>query len=295
LLELLRHQNSRIAVLTRGYKRQSKEPQILTSKEFLVSQRVAAIGDEPALILQNLKNGVLGVGSERYMVGREIMTQHPVEIFLLDDGFQHRQLYRDLDICLIDVSRWHSHPFLFPFSYLRDSKSSLRRADIIVLTKFDQTPQKAETLKAQFEKKYQVPVLKGEYILKSLKHLNDSETLELEKIRAQKVAAFCGIANPANFFDLLKKHEFKVIYKKAFPDHCDYRLQDIEEFSQRARGAGANWIIVTEKDAVKLKSILSSRTDLGRNLLVLSVSFRFDAESKLTQAINNIIKKTNPE
>jgi len=293
LLELLQQKHVRVAVLTRGYKRKSTGNQILTFERLQTFQRLSDIGDEPALILQNLRTGELGVGVDRYAVGRKILAQYPVEVFLLDDGFQHRKLHRDLDICLIDVSRWFSHPFLFPFSYLRDSKSSLRRADIIVLTKFEKIPQKAENLKSQFEKQYRAPVLKGKYVLQSLMRLSDGQAVEPEKITVQKVAALCGIANPVNFFDLLKKHEFEVVYKKNFPDHYDYRLKDIEEFTQRAAAAGAKWLIVTEKDAVKLKNILSSQANFGRNILVLSVSFHIEEENKLIQAINDIIAKIN--
>jgi tetraacyldisaccharide 4'-kinase len=221
-------------------------------------------------------------------VGKEILRFHSADIFLLDDGFQHRRLHRDLNICLIDVTRWAAHPFLFPFSYLRDSKSSLRRADIIILTKFEQIPSTAETLKTRLEKEYRLPVLKGTYAFKSLTRLSNEEKIEPEKIQAQKVAALCGIANPGNFFDLLRSCEFEVAYQKSFPDHYDYQLKDLEKVVQSAAGAGAKWLIVTEKDAVKLKSILSTRDDSGLNVLVFSVSFHLEEKIKLIDAIREI-------
>jgi tetraacyldisaccharide 4'-kinase len=247
LVELLQQYSLKVAVLSRGYKRRSRETRIVKQeKQEAETAHFEILGDEPLLILQHIEGGILGVGADRYAVGKEILRFHSADIFLLDDGFQHRRLHRDLNICLIDVTRWAAHPFLFPFSYLRDSKSSLRRADIIILTKFEQIPSTAETL---------------------LTRLSNEEKIEPEKIQAQKVAALCGIANPGNFFDLLK---------------------DLEKVVQSAAGAGAKWLIVTEKDAVKLKSILSTRDDSGLNVLVFSVSFHLEEKIKLIDAIREI-------
>jgi tetraacyldisaccharide 4'-kinase len=291
LLKLLQQHSLKVAVLTRGYKRKSQDNRILTFERFQTFQRLSDIGDEPALILQNLKDGILGVGANRHRVGQEVLQQYPADIFLLDDGFQHRRLHRDLNICLIDVSRWAKHPFLFPFSYLRDIKSSLRRADIIILTKFEQISPTVEVLKSRLEKEYPVPVLKGRYVFESLMRLSNEEKIEPGKILSTKVAAFCGIANPGNFFDLLKHSKFEVVFKKTFPDHYNYQFKDIEKIARSAAMAGAKWLIVTEKDAVKLKSLLSSQVDLGRNFLVLSISFYLEEEIKLSRAINQITAK----
>ena len=283
LIELLQANGKTVAVLTRGYKRKSQEDIIATSEQLEFSQK--QIGDEPAIILSNLQNGVLGVGANRYDVGKKILAAHPVDIFILDDGFQYRKLHRELDICLIDVSRWPGHPFLFPLSYLRDYKTSLHRADLIILSKYEQSGKKAEALKLHLEKKYRVPVLRGRFSFHSLTQFGTQELFDLTELTSQKVAAFCGIANPQNFFDQLEALGLEIVYRKRFTDHYDFQTKDLRTIANNARRAGADWIIITEKDAIKLKEMPAQEASLLENVLVLKIKFELEAETDLKKLL----------
>lgn len=270
LLDGLQEEGLRVGVLTRGYKRGSRDNRILLPGGESAAT-VQLIGDEAALILKKLRSGALGVGADRREVGQELLRRQEVEVFLLDDGFQHRRLHRDLDICLIDVSRWAEHPFLFPFSSLRDAKASLRRTGAILLTKFEKCSDKAEALKARLEKTYRAPVFKTAFVFHSLTKLKDGRPLDPGEIKAKPVAALCGIANPEHFFEMLESEGFRIVYRKAFPDHHDYALQELREVETTARAAGAEGLLVTEKDAVKLRERLADAPELHENVWVFGV------------------------
>lgn len=291
LLEWLQEEGLRVGVLSRGYKRGFRENRILLPGGETAAT-VQQIGDEPALIFKKLRaGGALGVGADRYEVGQELLRRQEVEVFLLDDGFQHRRLHRDLDICLIDVSRWAEHPFLFPFSYLRDAKSSLRRANAILLTKFEKCPEKAETLKASLEKAYPAPVLKTELIFHALTRLADGEPLDPAEIKSQPLAALCGIANPEQFFEMLEAEGFRIVYRKAFPDHHDYTLQEMRNFEKAAVQAGARRVLVTEKDAVKLREHLPEAPELREKVGVFGVRLRMVEAERLRELLKSIIQQ----
>ena len=280
LLEKLQARGLRVGVLTRGYKRRTKENRILLPGD---AAKYRDIGDEPAMLLPYLKNGAIGVGKNRYKTGMKILEKYPVDLFLLDDGLQRRALFRDVDICLIDVSRWSNHPFLFPFSKLRDNKSSLKRVGAIILTKFDRCPEQAEKLAQKFSARYEIPVFKAAFEPRRFVRLSDGQKVEYREILFTKIAAICGIANPQNFWDLLARLKIKPVFQQRFSDHYHYKTKEIESVLKRMQHLGARRLIVTEKDAIKIRECLAGKPELQQMILVLSVRFAFEDEAKWTQ------------
>lgn len=291
LLETLQARGLRVGVLTRGYKRRSKNIQILQPGDI---EKYRDVGDEPAMMLPYLKNGVIGVGKNRYKTGMKMMEQHPVDLFLLDDGFQRRKLSRDVNICLIDVSRWSNHPFLYPFSKLRDTKSSLKRADAIILTKFARDPDAAEKLVQKLSARYKIPVLKAAFEPRGFVRLSDGQKVAYREILFTKVAAICGIANPQNYWDLLTSLKIKPVFQKSFPDHCHYKSKEIQTILKHIQHLGARRMIVTEKDAVKLRDGLTDKPELQQMILVLRVQFVFENETNWTQWLKSAMKGKIP-
>ncbi len=239
-----------VAVLTRGYRRKSGQDVIAEKAEGLTAQMV---GDEPFLLKQNVPGLILGVGKNRCRSARSILSRHPQTVFLLDDGFQHRQMPRNLDIVLIDVSRWSSLPLLFPLTEFRDNPSSLKRADLIVLTRSDMLPGQSRRLRERLEKIYRLPVLEAEVVPKSVVFLNSPKAYPPETIRGKRIAAFCGIAHPEQFFRTIEELGGLICWRKRFPDHHRYGADEVERIALRAKEAGAEWILTTQKDAVKIE------------------------------------------
>lgn len=293
VLDKLQSEGLKVGVLSRGYKRKSGAEIIMPGGDRdIYKNQYESIGDEPALILKHLKQGALGVGRNRYRVGLKMLEKHPVDVFVLDDGLQHRKLHRDVDICLIDVSRWSRHPFLFPFSYLRDSKSSLKRCHAVVLTKVGKQRDEAQELKQQLHGKYGIPVFEGDLQPQALVDIRGDSELSLAELKGKKVAAFCGIARPSHFFDMLKRSGVELVLEKKFPDHHHYSSNDLGGLMKTMKEKGVNTAITTEKDAVKLRGLMRENHFEGIRFLLLRVRFVLKVE---VEFFDMILNSLNPD
>ncbi|MFQ5584387.1 MAG: tetraacyldisaccharide 4'-kinase [Calditrichia bacterium] len=283
LAEQLQQQGLKVGVLTRGYKRSTTGDVIVDLRDVAAEQiNYLDVGDEPAIIAKHLKDGAIGIGANRYEVGLNLLQKNPVDILLLDDGFQHRRLQRDVDICLINVSQWRTHPFLFPFSYLRDLKSSLKRADLIVLTKIGTNTVLAENLKNELKRSCNSPVITANFSVRGLGKVSGERIYKLQQMAGRKAGAFCGIATPADFFATLREQGLEVVFGKSFPDHYEYKLRDVIELGQRASESCVDILITTEKDAVKLQPLIEARKDKLPDVYFLQVSLNVENEDEFS-------------
>lgn len=286
LLALLQKKGFSVGVLTRGYARKSGGMRILRGGELAT---VAEIGDEPAMMLRVLSsNSWLGIGANRYLTGLALLAKKRVDVLILDDGMQHRKLHRDLDICLIDVTRWHNHPFLFPFSYLRDAKISLKRAGFILLTKSENAAKIGETLHSQLSERFGGAVLKAHFQFGEFEVLVDGSAIQLAK--NTPVVSLCGIANPQHFQHTLRQSGAEIKLNISFPDHHNYTHGEIAECAEQARLAGADYIVTTEKDAVKIRELLQpENSKWSDKILVLPVVVNLENPEVIEKQIDSIL------
>lgn len=295
LLNKLQKEGFKVGVLTRGYKRKSKQEIIFISNDKQNDSIHKSIGDEPMLILENLTNGALGINADRYKVGMKMLQENEVDLFLLDDGLQHRKLSRDLDICLIDVSRWQQHPFLFPLSYLRDSKSSLKRCHVVILTKIGEQIHKVEKIKNAIKNKYNIPVFEGDLKARSLVNIKDGSEINLSELEGKKIAAFCGIAHPDHFFSMLKQAGADVVLENRFPDHYHYSINDLQQLGTSLKGMEINTAVTTEKDAVKLNSFVRNIPIKSAGFYYLKVEFEIKEMDEFNKLFANLLSSKNFE
>jgi tetraacyldisaccharide 4'-kinase len=240
LAQALQKHGLRVDVLSRGYGRQSKLAARVnpngTAEDF---------GDEPLLIARETNLPVY-VASKRYDAGllaetdaQQISEQnHQPIVHLLDDGFQHRQLYRAVDILLLNRHDWQDT--LLPAGNLREPLSAIHRANVIAIPVNEQ--ELANELQAWG---WQGPVWRLH------------RTMEIPTV-SSPVAAFCGIARPEQFFTGLETSGLHLAARAAFPDHHRYTARDLERLISAARAAGATAIITTEKDRVRLGKLPST-------------------------------------
>lgn len=250
LLEWLQQHGYVVGVLTRGYRRRKQEDVVIMANEAHQSP-IAVLGDEPSLIWQALKSGAIGVGRHRARVARQLLKRTAVDVIVLDDGLQHRALHRDVDICLIDVSRWQYPGLLFPVSYLRDVLPVLRGVTAIVLTKWEFQEERLAGVTATLRRYTSAPIFKGRYQATGLRHLITGQLLPLSQLQDQPVLAVSGIANPYHFEQSLTASGIKVEATRRFKDHHQYVAKDIQQVVQFAKKEGLTHIVTTEKDAVK--------------------------------------------
>jgi tetraacyldisaccharide 4'-kinase len=283
LADILIERQQLPVILTRGYKRKSTKSIIITSAN-RHQITVDEIGDEPFVISRNLPEVTIGVDADRRRAALQVLKTNPNAIFILDDGFQHRRLQRDLDIVLVDCSHWSSFPVLFPLTYFRDLPSSLKRAQTIILTHWENSHPESEKLSRQLSSHYQVPVFQGRYEAIALKGIFQAETRMLDQLKNKKVTAFCGIAQPTAFFDSLTELGANICWRNVYPDHFNYRLKNVQEIAQEAKSAGAEYIITTEKDAVKFEAMKPS---LSESWFFLQVGFAIQEKDEFTSFLTD--------
>jgi tetraacyldisaccharide 4'-kinase len=218
--------------------------------------------DEALVLEENLPDVPHLQGPDRVALARVAVEELESEILILDDGFQHRRLARDLDIVLIDATVPWGHGYLFPRGLLRESLRSLRRAGVIMLTRCDQVPADSrKRIRARIARLApKAPVVETTHRPVALVNTNREER-SLEILKQQPVTAFCGIGNPDAFRQTLSGMGVTLAGFRAFPDHHPYTRDDIDALDgwigqQGPQGA----VLTTQKDLVKIrKSRLGDR------------------------------------
>jgi tetraacyldisaccharide 4'-kinase len=252
-----RRRDLRVAILSRGY-----------------GSEDGGLNDEGLVLSENLPDVPLLQGADRMALAHAATLELESEVLVLDDGFQHRRLARDLDIVLIDATAPWGHGYLLPRGLLREPPSSLRRAGVVVLTRCDQVG--ADELAALHQRITQrapgIPVAEAEHRAEEL--INEDASEDLALLRDRPVAAFCGLGNPEAFRRTLCNLGAVLTDFQAFPDHHPYTRADVEQLRGWARAQPADSVIVTtQKDHVKLRL----RELAGRPLWAVRIRLAFRA------------------
>jgi tetraacyldisaccharide 4'-kinase len=232
-----------VAILTRGYR------------------GTGETSDEIELMKQRLGDRVrFGVGPNRFRRGSALESITPVDVFILDDGYQHLQLARDVNILLIDSTRALRDEFLLPAGSLREPMSSLHRADIVFFTRSNHSQKVVQAIQESPE----LPIFPSETRLVRYRNLSSglANKREVTGLPAQPIFAFCGIGNPDAFFADLGRWGNVVAGKLQFRDHHKYSAADIRMIEKQAKAAGARSIVSTEKDAINLGSFRAESLSL---------------------------------
>ncbi len=240
IAQFLKEKKLKPAILTRGY----------MGKEF---GQPRGQSDEADLLKESLEDVPVFVGKDRFALGQEGLKNHPIDVFLLDDGFQHWRLKRDLDIVLIDAAQPFGNGCLIPRGILREPLSSLRRADIFVLTKTDLGKENLERIKAALSKiNPRAPLVESIHKPVSLIDANDVPR-ELSLVKGKSVAALCSIGDPQSFENLLRDLGADIKQKFIFMDHHVYTREEIKVLVAVCLAQKTDILITTQKDAVKLR------------------------------------------
>ena len=272
----------RVAILLRGYKRQSREKITIVTdgeKRFCTA---AESGDEADMMARLLPGIPIIVGRHRYAAGQLAITRFKSEVLLLDDGFQHRQLHRDVDIVTIDATRPFDTGQLLPVGTLREPVTALRRADMLLLTRTDSIGRRdipvpipettgrrdipvpiPETIKpgrALLREELSklapnTPILESVHRPTHLYRLHasgDLEQLPLNWLSGKRLLAVCGIGNPNAFVTTLNHYAPETVEALAFPDHHAYTEADCQRIQRKMTQTGAICIVTTQKDEQKL-------------------------------------------
>jgi tetraacyldisaccharide 4'-kinase len=214
----------------------------------------AGRNDEAMVLEENLPNVPHLQGADRVTLAIMAVEELEAELLILDDGFQHRRLYRNLDVVLIDATRPPYGDYLFPRGTLREPASGLKRADAIVLTRCDQvTTEEAKAIRNWLSRGYPgKPVAITEHRPVGL--IGGDAEEQLGSLKSRLVGGFCGIGNPTAFRKTLELLGANVIDFRTFPDHRAYTRDDVDDLIRWANGLPNDAMIATsQKDWVKLR------------------------------------------
>lgn len=260
-----------VCILTRGHGRENPQRQVVVSDGKTILATPAEAGDEPYVLATKLLGSAAVIcNADRISAGRYAIETLGTDCFVLDDGFQHLRLARDLNIVTIDATNPWGGGQLLPYGRLREPLAGLIRADCIVVTRCDQVDDLddlREHIRALMREN-PPPIFRSS--MKPLRSL----------LPAGPVAAFCAVGNPTAFFRQLKESDYDVVYEKSFADHHAYTQHDVDELVRAATRAGATSLITTAKDAVKLRSLHFS---LPWHVFEIEISI--EDEAALTQLI----------
>lgn len=273
----------RVCILTRGYGRNDPGRQVLVSDGTKILATELEAGDEPLLLGQRLK-GLAAVisNANRFAAGQWALANLKSEVFILDDGFQHLRLARDLNIVTVDASDPWGNGHLLPKGLLREPTQGLGRADCVVLTRTDQAND-VDDLKREIQAiNPNVSVLTSRMRTRGFVRLGASETA---KEAPQAVAAFSAIGNHNSFIRQLNLEGVNPLTVARFRDHYRYTQSDVNEIVSKAKSAGAEALVTTAKDAVKLTNL-----SLSMPCYVLDIEIAIEDGDKLGQLIHQALR-----
>lgn len=266
LANLLDNHGKRTAVLTRGYKRKSRGTIVVSDGQGHIAS-VSEAGDEPVFMANKINHIPIVADENRVRGGTFLIDNFNPDIIIMDDGFQHRAIDRDLDIVLINSQSKTSDNHLLPYGLLREPKSQLKRADLIFLTKTNL----GETV-SPLAQNSDLNMFKSIMIPKQSITDAAGNKKMLESLSGINVFAFSGIGDPESFHSLIADTGANIVGKEIKPDHFHYSENDISKIQQKAGALRADCIVTTEKDLVKVKKI-----DVG-GIPILAVGISFQPE-----------------
>lgn len=295
LARALAGENLRPCILTRGYGRADENSRVLVSDGERVLADAAEGGDEPRLLGERLQ-GIAAVVSDadRVAAARWALANLRCDLFILDDGFQHLRVARDLNIVTIDALNPWGSGRLLPYGRLREPLHALARADCCVISRARQAAD-VDSLRAELKRlSNNRPIFLtrtrtiGLRVMESML-TKDAPGLNLSTLlpasRAPKeVAAFCALGNPQAFFSHLQADGFMLKHRRAFSDHHVYTQNEVETLEQEARARGAQALLTTAKDAVKLRAL-----KFQLPCYVVEIELEFDDEAAFRRLVKRAI------
>jgi tetraacyldisaccharide 4'-kinase len=266
LAGLLGRRGLRVAILTRGYKTSEGE-----------------LSDEPAELAEACAEASVVVNGDRVAGVAEAIERHGAEVGVMDDGFQHRRLGRDVDIIAIDATLPFGYGRLLPAGLLREPARGLGRAQAAIITRSDQVS--AERLE---EIEGQIRAINADLVVARAVHApvaargTDGGEIGLESLRDRRVFAFCGLGNPGGFFRTVEACGCVLVGQRAFDDHQAYTGACLAEVYEDAKGQGSELVLTTSKDWNKIRPLIDPAPSVPTAYLAVELQFTGGQEALTT-------------
>jgi tetraacyldisaccharide 4'-kinase len=234
-------------ILTRGYGRHSVDKRLILEPGAQV--KTAQTGDEPQIFLRSAV-APLGIGADRFETGRRLHERFNTGVLILDDGFQHVRLDRQVDIVLIDALSPFGDGHVFPLGRLREPLKSLGRADVFIITRSDCAPGTWDIGRALHRYNPHAPVFRARSVPEHWVEAATGLQIPARELPFSRAAAFCGLGNPESFWNILDRLGIEIADRVAFDDHHAYRPSEMRRLARQFLAAKAEAALTTEKDAI---------------------------------------------
>ncbi|HXG92139.1 MAG TPA: tetraacyldisaccharide 4'-kinase [Blastocatellia bacterium] len=259
IAKYLRSEEHSVAILSRGYGRDSSGMRVLNREAGEAARRAQSFreyGDEPLMLARAMPDVPIIVHKDRYEGGRWAERNLGADVLVLDDGYQHLGLARDLNILLIDATDPFGGFEMVPFGRLREPLYAVKRADAVIVTRADRPFDQGQTNAII---KYfcgdKVPVMYVYSSIARLRHLQTGVLYDVSEFRRWNMGVMCGIGNPHAFADDILQMGMNIVSESFFRDHHAFTQADLDRAIQSARDQGADALITTEKDAVRIEGL----------------------------------------
>lgn len=279
----IRDMGYRVVILNRGYRAKWHGKVGIVSDGKTLHMSAAEAGDEAFMLAKHLPEVPVLIGAERAETGRYAIEHFGAEVAILDDGYQHWQLARDMDILLVDAVNVFGNGYMLPRGTLREPMSHINRANVCLLTKVDQ----AAAGSRDYIRKTVAHYNEGASIVESIHqprcfipltewYVNIAgDGIPVTEMKGKRIVAVSAIGNPASFEQTLEDLGTEIIESLRYPDHHDYTMQEMQDVWRRAESQGAEAIVITEKDAVKIPAeVIQAKWGIPVYVICVEVTFK---------------------
>lgn len=255
IAKYLDHKGEKVALLSRGYKGTLDNKNVnVISKDGIINYTASEAGDEPFWLAKNCPDCMVLTCASRSKAAKFAEEQSDYTKLVLDDGYQHQKLKRDMNLLVVDADKKFSNGFVVPLGALRESLSEVKRADKIVVVNKNFESDKAKEYCEELKEKFGRPVFLCNMAPQSVYNIKTGMWLE----KGTEIFAFSAIGQPQQFYDFVA-HGYKLDSTKDYSDHHIYTQKDVEELKNLANG---KTLVTTEKDAVKLREIIGDDVEV---------------------------------
>jgi tetraacyldisaccharide 4'-kinase len=274
LAESLRQKGVKCVILTRGYKTQK-----------------GMLSDEPAILVKSCPDAKVVVNPDRVVGAKKAVEEYGAQVLVMDDGFQHRRLGRDLDIVAVDATCPFGGGMMLPAGLLREPVSALKRAGAVVITRSDQaSPMQIQLIENAVRKANPAAVIARAAHAPVQAKMLKGKPVTIAELKTRKIYAFCGIGNPDGFFGTLNGLGLRLVGTRVYDDHYDYSVEDVRVIFKEATLKGARTILTTQKDWVKMALPASREGSEVLPLAYLDIRLEFlDGEDKIVELIDKAV------
>jgi 3-deoxy-D-manno-octulosonic-acid transferase len=284
----------RVVILNRGYRAKWRGDVGIVSDGQHLLMTAAEAGDEAFMLAKHLPDIPVLIGAERAQTGQYAIDHFGAEVAILDDGYQHWQLIRDMDILLVDAVNVFGNGYMLPRGTLREQVSHVDRADVCLMTKVDQAVEGSCRYIRDTMQKYNAGALIVESIHqpRCLIDLLDwyenisSAGIDISRMKGMRIMAVSAIGNPASFEQTLSDIGAIIIESLRFPDHHDYTMEEMGDAIDQAQRQGAEAVVITEKDAVKIpathREVMRKSSPIPVYVVSVEVTFKKGRQEFLT-------------